>query len=238
MKMKRRAILVACNGDSTINPQKILKGTTTDIESWYTMLQTPHLGSWEKDEIIVLKNKNAILSELRSCIEKSDANFDYLFFAFSGHGCIKKNQSSEIMKIQLHDGEIDENVLYSTSSRCKRKTIYFDCCKKIEDISLIRHIFAGKKEKERFISLLRDSPEGIVKVYSSSRNQEASDSPSFTESLMKAIGNIIENIGNSKKNFYPIQEVVDKAKSIFPNFNKQQPEYSPDKNVLQFPFII
>ncbi len=238
MKMKRRAILVACDGKSAINPQTVIKGTTQDIKLWFDNLQTPHLGSWGKDEIEVLKNENATSAKLLSLIKTSDTLFDYLFFAFSGHGYIHKYQSSETMKIQLHDCEIDENELYSISSRCKRKTIYFDCCKTIEDISLIPLRFAGKKDISKFQSLLSHSSEGIVKVYSSSKKQKASDSPSFTDSLMQAIGNITANIGKGGKNFYPIQDVVDEAKLIFPNIANQQPEYYPNTNELHFPFII
>lgn len=130
----RVAILIE---SSNIIGQEDLPGARKDIKSWQKFLASSLGGEWDEDSEIIIKHK-PISFEIVNLIQ-AHTN-DYVFIAFSGHGCERTNSNgtSEIL-LCLNDKE--QYVPAQSLTPAKFGTIILDCCRGHGDSTLETGVF-------------------------------------------------------------------------------------------------
>lgn len=134
--MIRKAILVYPKDNGFLSP---LKGPKNDINNWKEYLNSPLGGSWSDSEIEILNISNS--AELHHYLaEEIQEEYEYIFFAFSGHGGFDTTTDEHQSPMSLSPmGDFIYCSSYSSlylseicellKSITKKALIFVDCCR-------------------------------------------------------------------------------------------------------------
>ena len=190
---KRKAILIEC---SNTPKQDDLPGCKNDVSNWRKFLTSSLGGSWDSSEIPELSStptKTEVFDEINK------ENVDYLFLAFSGHGCNCDDEDYIHLKdCIIKVSEIEEHV----RKKAKKACFVIDACRSnIEqsDLQIIQQRLdesaEGKLTNIQWWDYLNKQKEGIVKIFACEKTQTTHNLPLvkypscggvFTTSLIKA----------------------------------------------------
>lgn len=253
--MNRYAIIIE---SSHVANQDDLPGARLDALNWMEFLGSELGGAWEKNEIHLLPHPK--LLDVQSCLHAW--RNDYVFLAFSGHGC----ELNGHVYCCLNDGE---QCVDSKSMTPQIGTAVFDCCRGKPDgdeggrvvaamdaceFGLVNESFSMNKSqwqnayrrqaiKNTFLNNVRvRGIDNAVRMYACASGQGAEESPE-AGGLYTSL--LIDGAKERKKSFLPgyvsavytTQDAHEYAKREMVTLAPQQtPEYYP--NGLAYPFAI
>lgn len=241
--MTRRALIIYC--DNT--PSAPLDGPLTDRNNFIKFLTSPLGGSWERDEILPLRNPT--IAKVRSAVKKHLNGADYTFTIFTGHGEVKQTSINNIQYLELSDGDISVLELRSTAPK---QTIIVDACRgyskdtDIEFVKAMEHLeesgFAGRESTRNiFDTGLNQCENGLVVMYAASEDETALDTPNGAAYLLSLLVRAEEWAENDREHsILPLNVIHEWAKEfVSQNFETIQiPEIKGQKRRFFFPFAV
>lgn len=239
--MRRKALIIVIPGDK--DKKGYLPGTIQDANNYKNYLTSSKGGNWYDSEIEIINN----LGSLRWIFTQNrlrSLEYDYSFTVFSGHGYF--NGDEDIQYVHLYGGnEIPISDFYHPT--CKRQTLIIDACRKIfysEKKSFTKKSILSEEFKyaentrKKFDDYVMESEEGIIKLFSSSKNQASGESDlggHFSRSLIKAG----EDWYSSDKEVLDIYDAFELSREYLKLLSPiQKPEIEAGRRLVFFPFAV
>ena len=241
----RAAILIE---SSDIKNEQDLPGARKDIENWKNFLISNQGGAWEYSEISVLHRPTLV--QLKSILN-SHRYKDYVFIAFSGHGYHIQNADIDETKICLN--ETEEPSVFSINPANDRCTFIIDACRGIiNEQELRKSLFAEEMinklslsrivYRELFDKSVMRAEKGIIRLYSCSINESASESPlggTYSKFLIEVAQNWHEKTTHGDGNLLLLNRAHDLAAKLTTKKTPQQhPEYQGGRRLFHFPIAV
>lgn len=121
--IKRRALIIGNPGEN--GEENYCEGVHHDINNYTKFLKSPYGGLWDDSEIEILKKPKVATVLTRIVMLR---HYDYAKIIYSGHGYYSKVNKTTMLVINKTD-EIDSRDLLS---KCPKRTLILDCCRRIE----------------------------------------------------------------------------------------------------------
>lgn len=244
--MKRVALLIASERGGNRIP-----GVYKDIENLNSFLCSNIGGAWDNSEITHLFDPTK--QELDLAISNIQTG-DYAFVSYSGHGFHSK--TIEQTKICIRDNSnntIDVPIL-DIIPNCRRHTIFVDCCRHIEDDSILEStasraamesfaIVRPRREKYRalFDALVCEADIGGIILYSCDLNESAAEDSNggcFTYGMIKSALEK-EHYSYHKNDFISVDIALELSSNYLKRLKKQQnPQLNAGRRRKYFPFSV
>ena len=129
MALKRRAILIEA---SSLSGEPDLPGARIDVNNWRDHLTSNLGGAWDEGEIQEMHAPTRQELSINLALAATD---DYVFLAFSGHGCHVNGKDLDESVVQLNDRETAPvRLLNPNNPRC---TIVVDACRQVVSAELL-----------------------------------------------------------------------------------------------------
>ncbi|HXD93866.1 MAG TPA: caspase family protein [Bacteroidia bacterium] len=241
--MKRKALIVYC--DNT--PSGHLAGTVMDAHNINSYLKSIAGGEWRTDEIGFLRNPTSI--KLRRAVNFFMKDSDYTFIVFSGHGFMNLNDGGK-QYLELYDANVPITRLVTNALK---QTIIVDACRNYysahrerlteEYSSFIGDIEHLERPSTRHIfdSAVRKAGKGISVLYSSSRKENALDTPSGGAFLFSLLSYAqFWSTTNSHFTYLPVNSALQRATTLmYQKFDTtQKPVMNKRTGVYHFPLAV